>query len=180
MNELDLLKKLKQGLLDVNANIKDTKDFFGNSNKNWKNSEKAQNYYLWKENNNLYKELIPRVKLGTGSKAVRSSAAMIYNTLYNGNIIIDKQQYAGFKEGKANIYEIPFHAIKDVRESTHTAKLDAGLISCENKELLLFRNERNSIKRSYHWRTFYYWSKQLSNKRHSCQLHSSRSTMQSD
>jgi hypothetical protein len=133
MDELELLKKLKHGLLNVNKKIRDTKKFFGHSN--WKNSVKAQNYYLWNLKDNLYQKETPKQKLGSGSKAIRSSAALIYNTLLSGQIkTTNGKEYKGYK----SVYEIPFRAIKDDKESTHTAKLDAGLLSVDESSLLLF------------------------------------------
>lgn len=37
MNELEILQKLKSNLLSVNSDIKDTKDFFGNTEKRFEN-----------------------------------------------------------------------------------------------------------------------------------------------
>lgn len=138
MEEIDLLMKLKQGLLLVNKDIRDSPLYFGNTNKNWKNSEKAQKYYLLRLNNNLFQNTNPQKKLGTGCKAVRSSAALIYNTIFDGNIVIDKKQYNSFSKDGEALYELPFAAIKDDKDSTHTAKLDAGLISSDGIDLLLF------------------------------------------
>ncbi len=135
MNEIELLEKLKQGLLDVNKEISDTKNYFGHSNPRWKDSKKAQNYYLWNLKNNLYKNVIPKQRLGSGCKAVRSSAALIYNTLLSGLIKTKTgEEYKGYQ----SVYEIPFRAIKDDKDSTHTAKLDAGLVSIDETSLLLF------------------------------------------
>lgn len=135
MEELELLEKLKHGLLDVNKEISDTKKYFGHSNPKWKNSVKAQKYYLWNLKDNLYHTVNTKQKLGSGSKAIRSSAALIYNTLLSGKIkTINGKEYKGYK----SVYELPFRAIKDDKDSTHTAKLDAGLISVDESSLLLF------------------------------------------
>ncbi|MBP5401772.1 MAG: hypothetical protein J6Y36_01300 [Treponema sp.] len=135
MNEIELLEKLKKGLLSVNKEIKDTKKYFGHSNPKWENSEKAQNYYLWNLKNNLYQNINQKQKLGSGCKAIRSSAALIYNTLLSGQIKLKTgEEYRGYK----SVYEIPFRAIKNDKDSTHTAKLDAGLLSVDENTLLLF------------------------------------------
>lgn len=144
MNEIELLTVLKKGLLNdnVNPNINDSSKYFGHNNPNWKNSIKAQNFYLFALENNLYKNSVPGFKLGAGCKAVRSSAALIYNTLYSGKVRIkinnDFKEFVGYTEKNKSFYEIPFKAIKDDKNSTHTAKLDAGLISADGETLLLF------------------------------------------
>ncbi|MGN0740103.1 MAG: hypothetical protein ACI4LX_08035 [Treponema sp.] len=142
MNEIELLTVLKKGLLTVNPEINDSSKYFGHTNPKWKNSLKVQNFYLLSLKNNLYKNIAPKFKLGTGCKAVRSSAALIYNTLYTGKvrIKIDNEfiDFVGYTGKNGYFYEIPFKAIKDDKDSTHTAKLDAGLISTDGQRLLLF------------------------------------------
>ena len=88
-NEKEILDSLKYNLLKVNLQISDSPDFFGSR----KESQKAQDYYLWKVENNLYKCKTPNFKLGKDAEAVRSSAAMIYNTIGEDNIIFDNRIY---------------------------------------------------------------------------------------
>lgn len=64
MNEIELLAVLKKGLLTVNPDINDSSKYFGHNNPNWKNSIKAQNFYLFALENNLYKNSVPGFKLG--------------------------------------------------------------------------------------------------------------------
>ena len=133
MKEFDLLKQLKDGLLEVNPYIKDTNQFFGDITQG--NGEKAKKYYLTSMKDNFYKSQEPIFKIRSDANAVRSSATMIYNTLYSGNLKTKEgTEYIGYK----NLYEIPFDAIVDEKKSTHTAQLDAGLISKDGESLLLF------------------------------------------
>ncbi len=134
MDEFELLDKLKKGLLDV-INPTDAQKLFGRRNAK---SKKEKEYYLLDLKSNLYKLTIPEFKLGKDPDAVRSSAAMIYNTIYSGKLIIDNKQFEGFSKDGFSIYELPFAAIKDDKDSTHTAQLDAGLISENGQDLILF------------------------------------------
>ena len=125
--EEKILSMLKKNLLEVNKSIIDSKVFFGNTNPRYKNSEKAQKYYLLNKANNLYKQKFPNFKLGTGLEAVRSSAAMIYNLL--GEVPIK------FKDGrtfKSPEYEKEYEAILSDNQSKHKANIDAILISEDN------------------------------------------------
>lgn len=134
MNKKNILDSLKRGLISV-ANIQDTQEFFGTKNSK---SPTRQKYYVSDLKYNLYKFIVPEFKLGKDPDALRSSAAMIYNTIYSGNIIIDHTKFNGFEKDGFPIYELPFPAIKDDKESTHTAQLDAGLISIDGQKLILF------------------------------------------
>lgn len=150
MEEVELLDILKYGLLNV---CPLSSSEFGNKNKKLKNSIKAQNYYLLNLENNLYDRKRPNCKLGTGAEAVRSSASMIYNTIADGNLIINNLSY----KATSPLYERPFKAIKDDKDSEHTAKLDASLISLDGNSLLLieakcmewFDKKPKGLKKAY-------------------------------
>ncbi len=120
-NEKEILDLLKKNLLKVNQNIKDTGKFFGYENEN----SEYKDYYLIDFTNNLYPTRKPPFELGTGIEAVRSSAAMIYNTIGTDPIIIDNKNYKLVK------YEDVLDGLKG-REGPH---LD---VSLENNEERLF------------------------------------------
>lgn len=134
MGKNELLDKLKNGLLSV-IKYKEIDGLFGPENSK---SSTKQKYYLSDLKYNLYKEIIPNFKLGKDPDAVRSSAAMIYNTLYYGDVIVDGKLFKGYSKDGFLIYELPFIAIKDDNESSHTAQLDAGIVSVDGHELILF------------------------------------------
>lgn len=120
-NEKEILDILKTNLLRVNTDIKDSHVFFG-SNKY--ESDKGQDYYLWKLENNLYKCQTPKYKLGKDAEAVRSSAAMIYNTIGEDKIVIDNKNYSSIK------YEDELPGLIDCTGP----QLDVVLSSVDNKE----------------------------------------------
>lgn len=120
-NDKEILDAFKNNLLRVNNTIKDSHDFFG-SNKY--KSEKGQDYYLWKLENNLYKCQTPNYKLGKDAEAVRSSAAMIYNTIGEDKIIIDNKIY------KVIGYEDELHGLI----APPGPQLDVTLSSNDGKE----------------------------------------------
>ena len=119
-NEKEILDILKTNVLKVNTDIKDSHDFFGSK----KNSDKAQEYYLWKVENNLFKCQTPKFKLGTGAEAVRSSAAMIYNTIGEDKIVLDNKNYSiiTYEDELPGLIDRPW------------PQLDVTLSSVDNKE----------------------------------------------
>ena len=133
ITETELLDKLKKALINF-GELQDNPDFFGRKNSK---TEKRQKYYVSDLKYNLYKKVVPKCKLGKDSDAIKSSAAMIYNTIYTGDIIIDNKQFKGFSKENFYIYELPFAAIKDDNGSIHSAQLDAGLISADSQGLIL-------------------------------------------
>ena len=84
-NEKEILDLLKDNLLMVNQDIKDTDSFFGYENA----KSEYKDYYLIDFTNNLYQSTKPAFELGTGLEAVRSSAAMIYNTIGTDSITVN-------------------------------------------------------------------------------------------
>jgi len=120
-NEKEILDLLKDNLLMVNQDIKDTDSFFGYENA----KSEYKDYYLIDFTNNLYQSTKPAFELGTGLEAVRSSAAMIYNTIGTDSIIIDNKKYKLVK------YEDVLDGLKG-RQGPH---LD---VSLENNEERLF------------------------------------------
>ena len=89
MKEEDLLKALKNNLLNVEDSISDNDEYFG---KDGKDSEKESKYYLRKLKYNLYEFEEPEFELGKDADAIRSSAAMIYNTIGSESIKIDGRE----------------------------------------------------------------------------------------
>lgn len=119
--ENELLDVFKTNLLRVNTDIKDSHDFFG-SNKY--TGDKGQNYYLWKQENNLYNCQKPKYELGKDAEAVRSSAAMIYNTIGEDKIVIDNKNYSivTYEDKLTGLIDPP------------GPQLDVTLLSTDNKE----------------------------------------------
>ena len=117
--EIDILKKLKRKLLEVNPSIQDLD--FGSTI--FPNSEKAQQYYLFDKTNNLFESPNADLNLGFGVEALRSSAAMIFNLLGQNALRINNIDFEPPK------YEYEFPAIKNVKNSKHNAHLDAVLFS---------------------------------------------------
>ena len=124
LNELEVLHVLKNKLLKAAEvrNLKLANDDFGSLR--WKNSDKRV-YYLYDYRKNLFETPSPQIKLGTGIKAVRSSAAMIYNLFGEASFILDRKSFTGIE------YEKTFPAING-RPPAH---LDAVFQSSDNTEM---------------------------------------------
>lgn len=122
--EIDLLKKFKNGLLSVK--ILNENDF---GSERWKKSEK-KDFYLLKKENNLFESPKIGVELGTGIEAVRSSAAMIFNTLGQEKLKfkIGDAYVTDFKNFDKPEYEKKLPALKN----RNPAHLDAFLKSDDN------------------------------------------------
>ena len=88
-----------------------------------------RNYYLKDNKNNCFD--VPHEKLNADSRAVRSSAAMIYNTIGNFEITIDGKKYSDIEYE----YELPAIDNNDNSDHPHSANLDVKL---ETKDELLF------------------------------------------
>ena len=123
MKEEDLLKALKNNLLNVEDSISDNDEYFG---KDGKDSEKESKYYLRKLKYNLYEFEEPEFELGKDADAIRSSAAMIYNTIGSESIKIDGNDYKLIK------YEDELSGLKG-RTGPH---LDVTLFSEQKNERL--------------------------------------------
>lgn len=92
-NEYKLLEFLKKNLLANNEMLKDNTVFFGSTKPELMNNPKVQKYYLKNLKDNLFNGIIPNCELGKDAEAVRSSAAMIYNTIGFDTIRIDNTEY---------------------------------------------------------------------------------------
>lgn len=120
-SEEELLTQFKQGLLDVENSISDTEEYFGLENTT---SEKEKKYYLRNLKYNLFNFEEPSFALGRGAEAVRSSAAMIYNTIGSRSVQLENRKYKVIK------YEDELTGLKG-RTKPH---LDVTLYSPEKNE----------------------------------------------
>lgn len=125
--ELSLLKTLKEGLLFASkeqGRILTEKDF---GSIRWKGSEKER-FYLYDYKNNLFELPSSNTILGTSVEAVRSSAAMIFNLLGQKEFSYNGARFY------APEYETELKAIKDEKDSSHNAHLDATFNSTDKNE----------------------------------------------
>ena len=125
--EIDLLKNLKQALLAAaKEQVKTlTEKDFGSIR--WKGSEKEE-FYLLDYLNNLFEIPSSNIMLGTGVEAVRSSAAMIFNLLGQKRFSYNETDFL------APEYETEIKAIKDEKDTSHNAHLDATFYSSDKSE----------------------------------------------
>ena len=156
--EESLLNSLKSKLLEVNNTITNSSTYFGSYNPKLDLHEKIHNYYLKKIKNNLYLNIHPKYKLGRGANAVRSSAAMIYNTIGTGTIIINKTDYVLFQY-EDNKEKLP--GIKGRRGPT----LDVTLVDKRNNDRLFIEakclewlSKSEKLKNQYLQPENYYYS----------------------
>lgn len=128
MNYMDLkpiLTKLKNGLLLANTNL--VKSDFGSKIKREHN---YQEFYLYKNHNNCFDNPIG-VKLGSGTRAIKSSAAFIYNIFGKDPLIF---------EGK-NYKQIKFEKGLDALLNRPKAQLDGYLISEDETKEIFFETK---------------------------------------
>lgn len=128
-DELNLLAELKNKLIEIEKKrgncLKD--DDFGSVR--WEKSEKKE-FYFYDLRKNLFEIPNKTISLGTGVEAIRSSAAMIFNTLGQGSVIFNGEKYNTPK------YEQEFTAIIDDDKKEHNAHLDAVLYSADEKDMI--------------------------------------------
>ena len=93
--------------------------------------EKENTYHLKNIESNLFFE--PYDDIDKRANSIRSSAAMIYNTIGPDSIIIDGKKYSNI------VYEREFPALdnKDNSDHDHSAHLDVSMLSEDSTELLL-------------------------------------------
>ena len=123
MEVKDILKQLKAGLIAVRPEIKESD--FGPDDKRLRNYKE---FYFKKKNErkNFFDD--PRdLKLGTGTCAIRSSAAFIYNIFGQDEICIDRVQYNKIE------YEKKLTALAN----RNKAQLDGFLVS-KDKTIIKF------------------------------------------
>lgn len=128
MNYMDLkpiLTKLKNGLLLANTNL--VKSDFGSKIKREHN---YQEFYLYKNHNNCFDNPIG-VNLGLGTRAIKSSAAFIYNIFGKDPLIF---------EGK-NYKQIKFEKGLDALLNRPKAQLDGYLISEDETKEIFFETK---------------------------------------
>ena len=124
MTEIEVLEKLKEQLIHINSDLNE--ENFSPSEMIEKHPEQAP-FYLKKATDNLYKGFT-HDKLDRRANAIKSSAAMIFNTLGTTDFFLDGRKYTQIK------YEEELKAIKsDARE--HNAHLDAVFISEDGKTI---------------------------------------------
>ena len=120
-----ILQKLKDGLRNAKPELKD--DDFGSEIKKERN---YKDYYLYCYKNNCFDD--PKnIKLGTGTRAIKSSAAFIYNIFGQDEITINDINYGEIK------YEEPLKALI----GRNPAKLDGCLISKDNSKIKFFETK---------------------------------------
>lgn len=114
MNQLEILNQLK--LVFPNANYKD-------------------DYRLKSIEENLF--FLPYEGIDERANSIRSSAAMIYNTIGPDSIILDGKKYTNI------VYEREFPALdnKDNSDHDHSAHLDVSMLSEDCAELLLVESK---------------------------------------
>ena len=125
METITILEELKNGLRGVRPELKNTD--FGSCIDKEKNYKE---YYLKDFKKNLYDDP-EKIKLGTGSRAVKSSAAFIYNIFGKDEISIDGTTYGIIK------YEDKLEALVN-RTPAH---LDGRLLAKDNSKVIYFETK---------------------------------------
>ena len=130
MTEEEILQILKDKLLDVNTKLNE--DSFSPLSMIKEHPQKAP-FYLKNKSDNLYDGLI-HDKIDKRANAIKSSAAMIFNTLGSTDFFIDGKKYNQIK------YEEELKAIK-TNDREHNAHLDARYVSEEGKEIVFVESK---------------------------------------
>ncbi len=123
MNDMEIksiLTKLKKGLMEARPSLEDL-----NFGSNVYRERNYKDFYLWKESDNFF-DIPGEIELGTGTRAVKSSAAFIYNIFGNDEIEIDGIKYNPIK------YEDKLEALLN-RKPAH---LDGRLIAKDNSKVI--------------------------------------------
>lgn len=121
-----ILEKLKQGLINANAEIKDS-DFGSKISK----ERNYKDFYLKEPPIKNFFDDPSNLKLGTGIRAVKSSAAFIYNIFGKDEISIDGTEYGQIK------YEDKLEALVN-RTPAH---LDGRLLAKDNSKVIYFETK---------------------------------------
>lgn len=119
---ISILSKLKNGLLKAKPELDDS--YFGS---NVQRERNFKEFYLWKYENNCF-DNPGSIQLGTGTRAVKSSAAFIYNIFGNDDISINGIDYSRLR------YEDKLQALVN----RNPAHLDGCLIAKDNSEVKYF------------------------------------------
>lgn len=121
-----ILTKLKDGLLKAEPRL--TVNDFGSKIYRERNYKE---FYLLDDKNNFFDKPNGDTKLGTGTRAVKSSAAFIFNIFGNDEIKIAGKEYNPIK------YEKQLKALKN----RNPANLDGFLLSKDNSNALFFETK---------------------------------------
>ena len=127
MDTKEILRKLKKGLLIARPELLESD--FGPKNKQLINYKE---FYFLKENENKNFFDVPgKLKLGTGTGAIKSSAAFIYNIFGKDSIIIENKKYKKieFEKGLQTLLNRP------------NAELDGYLVSEDETKEIFFETK---------------------------------------
>lgn len=124
MEEIEILTSLKNQLKVVSPELTD--ESFSPLDMINEHPDKAP-FYLKNILDNLYNAQLHN-KIDFRANAIKSSAAMIFNTLGSTDFFLDGRKYNNIK------YEVELEVIK-IEEHKHNAHLDASFISDNGKEI---------------------------------------------
>ena len=130
MNEDQVLELLKEKLCKV---MSFSEDKFSPENMQEKHSNKAK-FYLKNSSDNLYKRE-KHSKLDKRSNAIKSSAAMIFNTLGKDSFYWCNKKYNQIK------YEEELEAILSGNDKSHNAHLDVRFIAEDDSEIVFVESK---------------------------------------
>lgn len=128
MNYMDIvpiLTKLKNGLLQANPKLEYSD--FGSDKKRERN---YKDFYLLDYENNCFDKPV-KVKLGSGTRAVKSSAAFIYNIFGEDPIVFEEKNYK----------KMQFEKGLDALLNRPKAQLDGYLISEDETKEIFFETK---------------------------------------
>lgn len=122
----EILTKLKDGLLKAEPRL--TVNDFGSKICRERNYKE---FYLKDDKNNFFDKPKDNTKLGTGTRAVKSSAAFIFNIFGNDEIKISEKKYNPIK------YEKQLEAL----ENRNPANLDGFLLSKDKLNAMFYETK---------------------------------------